>query len=166
MKKEVTVFSISLGVLLQASLMSAANAQIFKCTNASGQVYYNDKPCPVVDNEKKMRSEKDVVNGYAPPLEIEGKKTLKKGLKSTFKKQSKTITKTAKKKSNGTNKNSSLKNNSKLKGKSQRGNGSASGINKKHEEASKQPLPTGNYADRKRTIEDKRAYLGIRKDFE
>lgn len=43
-------------------------AEIYKCTNAKGSVYYNDKPCSVKDEEKKMNAVNDVVNGYTPAL--------------------------------------------------------------------------------------------------
>lgn len=41
-----------------------AFAEIFKCTNEQGAVFYNDKPCPVKDKEKKFNSVKDPKNGY------------------------------------------------------------------------------------------------------
>ena len=47
-----------------------AHAKIYKCENDQSQVYYNDKPCPVADEETKMRAVKDVVNGYKPPQTI------------------------------------------------------------------------------------------------
>ncbi len=47
----------------------SAQAEIFKCTNPSGAIYYNDKPCPVNDKQKTMKAEKDVVNGYQPKFE-------------------------------------------------------------------------------------------------
>lgn len=60
-------------VLLQAILLDESRAteiqggKIFKCTSKVGDVYYNDKPCPIEDSEKTLRSEKDVVDGYIPP---------------------------------------------------------------------------------------------------
>ncbi len=50
-------------------LLMAAEAQatIYKCTNAKAEVYYNDKPCPVTNIEKKFKSVKDPQGGYIPP---------------------------------------------------------------------------------------------------
>ena len=53
-------------VLVQGAQMTMVNAEIFKCTNKAGKVFYNDKPCPVESDEKKIQNEKDPVNGYAP----------------------------------------------------------------------------------------------------
>ncbi|MEE9445139.1 MAG: hypothetical protein V3V19_05690 [Cocleimonas sp.] len=53
-------------VLLPFFLSVTTEAQIFKCSNENGEVYYNDKPCPIEDEEKKIRNEKDVLNGYVP----------------------------------------------------------------------------------------------------
>ena len=58
--------AISLGLLAQLSIVLPAHAEIFKCTNKQGKVYYNDKPCPVESDEKKLQNEKDPVNGYVP----------------------------------------------------------------------------------------------------
>lgn len=58
-------------LLVQMVTVSAApeapGGKIFKCTNNQGEVYYNDKPCPIEDDEKTLRSEKDVLDGYIPP---------------------------------------------------------------------------------------------------
>ena len=45
-----------------------ASAEIYKCVKkSSGEVFYKDKPCPVVDKETKMEAVKDPKNGYFPP---------------------------------------------------------------------------------------------------
>ena len=75
-----TLMTVSGGILLQSMLMFSVQAEIFKCTNTKGAVYYNDKPCPVVDKEKKMQSEKDVVNGYVPPAIMDEIKQRRKGI--------------------------------------------------------------------------------------
>ena len=60
-------------MLLSALIVSAplfmveeAQAQIYKCVNTQAEVFYNDKPCPVKQIEKKMKSVKDPTNGYIP----------------------------------------------------------------------------------------------------
>ena len=60
-------------LLLPALIVSApllmiekAQAQIYKCVNTQEQVFYNDKPCPVKQIEKKMKSVKDPKNGFIP----------------------------------------------------------------------------------------------------
>jgi hypothetical protein len=53
-------------ILSQSVIMHSANAEIFKCTNKQGKVYYNDKPCPVESDEEKIQNEKDPSSGYAP----------------------------------------------------------------------------------------------------
>ncbi len=62
-------FLIILGLFSWAT----TQAEIFKCTNANGAVYYNDKPCPVKDKQKTMKAEKDVVNGYVPKIKVMNK---------------------------------------------------------------------------------------------
>jgi len=60
--------------LLSALVVSAplfiveeAQAQIYKCVDGQAEVFYNDKPCPAKQIEKKIKSEKDPVNVYIPP---------------------------------------------------------------------------------------------------
>lgn len=53
-------------VASQAILVKPAQAEIFKCKKPSGEVFYNDKPCPVDDEETEMRAVKDPENGYIP----------------------------------------------------------------------------------------------------
>lgn len=72
MKKNILkqLFVVGL-VVSQTFLIASLEAEIFKCTNLEGKVYYNDKPCPVKDNEEKIKAEKDVKNGYTPPAFVE-----------------------------------------------------------------------------------------------
>ena len=70
--------AISLGLLAQLSIMLPAHAEIFKCTNKQGKVYYNDKPCPVESDEEKLQNEKDPVNGYVPDFSDKKKASSKK----------------------------------------------------------------------------------------
>ena len=44
-----------------------AQATIFKCDNTEGATFYNDKPCPKIDVETKLKAVKDPVGGYIPP---------------------------------------------------------------------------------------------------
>ncbi len=62
-------------IYLSFSLLTTqtALATIFKCTDKQGAVFYNDKPCPVTDEETKLHSVKDPVNGYIPKLNLEKK---------------------------------------------------------------------------------------------
>jgi len=71
MKKSVNYINkkqigLLLFVLTQTIFMLNTQAEIFKCTNLKGAVYYNDKPCPINNKEQKIKAQKDVVNGYAP----------------------------------------------------------------------------------------------------
>lgn len=52
----------SCAVILVSGITYAG--EIFKCTNEKSEVYYNDKPCPVNDIEKKMQAVKDPENPY------------------------------------------------------------------------------------------------------
>lgn len=59
---------ISTFLIIQFLFVNVLQAEIFKCTNAKDEVYYNDKPCPVDDVEKKLNAVKDPTNGYVPPV--------------------------------------------------------------------------------------------------
>ncbi len=66
-------------VIITALLFSPtlSDAAIFKCINKKGDVYYNDKPCPVDNKETKLKNIKDPKNGYIPkPALKQKKKTL------------------------------------------------------------------------------------------
>jgi len=54
-------------LLISMVFINNVQAKIFKCTSIYGAVYYNDKPCPQGNKEKKIKNAKDVVNGYVPP---------------------------------------------------------------------------------------------------
>ncbi len=155
--------ALMVAVLVQSVQVVPVSAEIFKCTSQAGKVFYNDKPCPSIDDEKKIRSEKDVVNGYVPPAVKKDKNLLKKGSKqpSGVKLNSASPVKSKKV--------SKSENNPK----SQHSAGSSGNRREKvAEQAGVEPresakIPSkGNYANRKKTIEDKRIYLGIRKQVE
>lgn len=44
-----------------------AEAKIYKCVNIDNKVFYNDKPCPVLDKETEINAVKDPLGGYIPP---------------------------------------------------------------------------------------------------
>jgi len=58
-------------MVLAAVFASQAGAQIYKCENKSGKVFYNDKPCPVYEKETKIKAVKDPIKGYIPPPFVE-----------------------------------------------------------------------------------------------
>ncbi len=67
-------------VLVSSLVLSAhvfiteqANAEIFKCVNPKGVVFYNDKSCPKKDKETQIKAVKDPSNGYIPPAFVEQK---------------------------------------------------------------------------------------------
>jgi len=56
-------------ILLLSGFMLAPNsahANIFKCVNNKGAVYYNDKPCPKKDKETELKAVKDPKSRYIP----------------------------------------------------------------------------------------------------
>lgn len=71
-----------MGLLIFAMPIMESHAEIFKCTNKNGDIYYNDKPCPVLDKEKKMNHIEDIKNGYVPvvPSNKQIRETQKKQL--------------------------------------------------------------------------------------
>lgn len=44
-----------------------ATADIYKCENSKNEIFYNDKPCPVLDKETEFSAVKDPKNGYVFP---------------------------------------------------------------------------------------------------
>ncbi len=61
---------LAVGIALSSQTVFAEkkqSAKIFKCTNSKNEVFYNEKPCPINDVEKKIRAVKDpkglVANG-------------------------------------------------------------------------------------------------------
>lgn len=81
--KLLRVFTVGGGVFVQSIIMTPVEAEIFKCTNKTGDVYYNDKPCPIKDDEKKIRNEKDVLNGYTPSARDERNTSTEKNINQT-----------------------------------------------------------------------------------
>lgn len=65
-------------VSVQFMFVQAAEAEIFKCENIQGKVFYNEKPCPVNEKETELKPVKDPKNGYIPPTLIEKKETVVK----------------------------------------------------------------------------------------
>lgn len=58
-------------IALMVVFVSQVNAQIYKCENKSGKVFYNDKPCPVYEKETQIKAVKDPKKGYIPPAFVE-----------------------------------------------------------------------------------------------
>ncbi len=65
-KKNMIFTCLMLSPLMIASGVGNA-ADIFKCINVNAEVFYNDKPCPITNVERKIKSVKDPVGGYIPP---------------------------------------------------------------------------------------------------
>jgi len=63
--KKTILFTFSLFVPLM--FVSEAQATIYKCVNTKEEVYYNDKPCPLNNEESQIKAVKDPVGGYIPP---------------------------------------------------------------------------------------------------
>ena len=64
----------TLSVLSVSALMFVnvqVHAEIFKCVNVQAEVYYNDRPCPVTQIERKVKAVKAPKNGYKPPAFVE-----------------------------------------------------------------------------------------------
>ena len=79
-----TILALGFVMLAQVSVADKKQERgIFKCTNIKGAVYYNDRPCPVTDKEKKMRAVKDPlqsnsnVNTPAPAITTPSDKSLR-----------------------------------------------------------------------------------------
>ena len=66
-------FSITLVTIL-LSVIQNADAAIYKCVNAEGKTYYNDKACPQSDKQTQLQNVKDPVGGYIPPAFVEDEK--------------------------------------------------------------------------------------------
>jgi len=58
---------------------SKAGAEIYKCENIKKEIFYNDKPCPVLDKETEIAAVKDLKNGYVFPAFISDEKKKNKG---------------------------------------------------------------------------------------
>ncbi|MEH6457233.1 MAG: DUF4124 domain-containing protein [Cocleimonas sp.] len=76
MKTLCKCLSISLLTVL-LSVIQNADAAIYKCVNAEGKTYYNDKACPQSDKETQLENVKDPAGGYIPPAFVEDDKQMK-----------------------------------------------------------------------------------------
>lgn len=68
MNKTSFLINSALFVSITVFLPQLVQADIFKCVNQQGAVFYNDKPCPVEDKEIELLSVKDPKNGYISKL--------------------------------------------------------------------------------------------------
>jgi len=59
--------SIPLFIVMTLCHSQTAFSAIFKCVNAQGKTYYNDRACPKNEKETQFRNIKDPKNGYVPP---------------------------------------------------------------------------------------------------
>jgi hypothetical protein len=77
MNNKISPTSLSIALLIAVPLLMTqqVQAEIYKCVNEKGTVFYKDKPCPVYDKETQLKSVKDPVNGYTPPEYIEEKES-------------------------------------------------------------------------------------------
>ncbi len=55
------------------------SAEIYKCENSKKEIFYNDKPCPVLDKETEISAIKDPKNGYVFPAFVSDKNKKNKG---------------------------------------------------------------------------------------
>ena len=70
--KYLSFLSVSaLAVSVQLLVTERAHAEIFKCVNAKAEVFFNDKPCPWTQIERKIKAAKDPKYGYVPPAFVE-----------------------------------------------------------------------------------------------
>ena len=70
--KTLSFLSISvLAVSAHLLITEQVHAEIFKCVDASAEVFYNDRPCPVTQIERKVKAAKDPKNAYIPPAFVE-----------------------------------------------------------------------------------------------
>ncbi len=61
-------------LMVTAILMpSTVRAEIYKCENIKNEIYYIDKPCPVLDKETEIAAVKDPKNGYVFPAFVSDK---------------------------------------------------------------------------------------------
>ncbi len=142
-------------VFLPFFLSVTAEAQIYKCSNEQGEVYYNDKPCPIEDEEKRIGSEKDVLNGYVPNYSPEKESDQKQSTLKTEQKKSlaNTVPKKAKEKPK--------KGGKSPRSGSRRGENSARKSNRKGVEKAIAPTTTKSRTNQKLTLKDKKRMLGI-----
>ena len=66
MKNKQNLF-LSVLAIVPLLIVVEAQATIYKCVDANAEVYYNDKPCPATDIERKIKAVKDPEGGYIAP---------------------------------------------------------------------------------------------------
>lgn len=73
MKNKSLSFLLMSGFVVSAQMFvtEQVHAEIFKCINEQGAIFYNDKPCPVKDTETQIKAVKDPKNGYVPAFVVE-----------------------------------------------------------------------------------------------
>jgi hypothetical protein len=55
---------------------------MFKCVSTKGDVFYNDKPCPVTEKETLIKADKAPKNAYIPPAFVNDKEETSIGVAS------------------------------------------------------------------------------------
>jgi hypothetical protein len=73
-------YSFSVLMVSVLLLPSKADAEIYKCENIKKEIFYNDKPCPVLDEETEIPAVKDIKNGYVFPAFVSDENKKNKGL--------------------------------------------------------------------------------------
>lgn len=58
--------------------LSQTHAEIYKCEDSSGKIFYADKLCPNDNIQTELQAVKDPVNGYIPPDFIPEENTVNK----------------------------------------------------------------------------------------
>jgi hypothetical protein len=66
MKNKLKIF-VYVGSFIPLLMTTQSYATIYKCVNSQAEVYYNDKPCPITNIERKIKAVKDPEGGYIPP---------------------------------------------------------------------------------------------------
>lgn len=67
MKKKNYIIINTLSLLIICVPTTMVQAEIYKCVDSSGKVFYADKSCPEGNVETELRAIKDPKNGYIPP---------------------------------------------------------------------------------------------------
>lgn len=67
------IIKLSSLIIVPLLFIAEAQATIYKCVNAKAEVYYNDKPCPVSEIERQLKSVNDPEGGYIPPAFVSDK---------------------------------------------------------------------------------------------
>lgn len=63
MSNKFHIFGLLLGFMITSY---PVHANIYKCVNKKGAIYYNDKPCPKKDKEIELKAVKDPKSRYIP----------------------------------------------------------------------------------------------------